>query len=239
MKLFRTDKEDRVAELLGLAKQNFKFDQAENKTRLFAALDTQPKMQVETAAQSSYRFNFNLAAGFAVALVGISVTFLSAQGAVPGDKLFAVNKFRESLVLALPLSVQNRVNIVAEITNERFQALDQISIQTVTAAELAQKRLETIEESRVSFNQAVDVISSQIEVLENRGLNHEVQGLYTALDNLERAAKRREQTIRDLETKAEDERERIRIQENRKLFEKARLKAESKIIQHKTKNSSD
>ncbi len=235
MKLFNSEKNNQVIARIRATNQNFVFDHQRQKDRLLLALSSPQPPKDEHWA--SYGFTFKFSAGIAITILAASATFLTAQGAAPGDTLFPVNKLREKILLALPLATLKRVEVTAGIAQERFDALDQIP---AAVPDQIERKIQTVQETQESFQQAVEVISRKQADLEEAGRTEAADTLDRVLTNLNQMAQEHETLIEQLAEQAEDESVQTKIRSDLQLFRQTRQKAEEQLNRHrKTENRSE
>jgi hypothetical protein len=235
MKFFDSPTNDKLTRLLKQSQLDFKLDQATAKTRLLQAIARGDLESIQPA-----RMWRSLIVKSGVSLVGvvlvISGTFATAAGAQPGDKLFAVNKLREQLILSLPLSAQTRAQVETNIVEARFKALDTIPDPAEAETKTVNNhRLETIKESQESLNRAVEAISAKQADFQEQGDVEQAENLDRVLTNLAQMASSREQTIKNLSEQTSDETERAEIKVQLDKFRSSRHKAEIRIDIHSNK----
>src|SRR3989344_6366068 len=118
MNIFKAQENEKLISLLASAKQDFKFNQADIKTRLLAQLPHTKQLPAQDLRFSSplvFRSGFF----FAGVVLLVSGTFAAAMHSGPGDKLFGVNKFRQELILKLPLGAEGNAQAQAHLVEER------------------------------------------------------------------------------------------------------------------------
>ena len=229
MNLFNSELNNKIIRQLQAARQNFEFDQAGIKKRLLSAMDS-PQSHPLGYSELPTRFTFIVLAGVATTILAATATFLIAAESAPGDSLFAVNKFREQLILSLPLAPQKRIEVTADIVQSRFEAVDRIDEQDMRqTGQLMLKRLETVNESRASFQQAVDAISLKQTDLEQTGQNQAATALDSVLSNLTQMADKRAEVINKWVQRSDDQSERYEIRSSLKLFEQTRDQARQQL----------
>src|SRR6185436_13453840 len=99
----------------------------------------------------------------------LSATFAFASNSKPGDKLFALNKLGEDIVLKLPLSVEQQANVQAYIVSNRLQALDQVISKPEETLASSTKKLQTIKETDDSLSKAVEAVTKNQAASEASG----------------------------------------------------------------------
>lgn len=232
MKFFDSQPDDKLVYLLKQSRLDFKLDQKTTKARLLCAIaqgDIDGPIQ---PVQTRHGLIFKFEVGLAGIVVVVSATFATAATSLPGDKLFAVNKLREKIILSLPLSAQTKAQIQTQIVEARFKALDVETSEksaTATSPTTNHRRLETIKESEESLNQAVNAISANQQDFEKTGNQQQAQKFNQTLSHLAQMASTREQTIQTLANQSSDTVERAEITSHLDHFRSARQKAEIQI----------
>jgi hypothetical protein len=195
MKFFNFKPHNDLIKLLKQSKQNFQFDQGQVKNRLLYTLGDAP---IKTTKLRFFSFRLvKYSVSLAVLLVFLSATFAFASNAKPGEKLFALNKFGEKVMLSLPLSVQQKAQLQARIVTKRLEALT--ALKNKPDPNLETQKLETVKESDESIQQAIDTISTNKEKFEGMGQTQTAEKLNQVLNQLEKLSKRHEEQIRALE----------------------------------------
>lgn len=228
MKLFKSSKQDEdLIKLLrksrlhkgfgGQAGSDFEFDPDKVKYRLLSSIN-------QTAQQPIRHFRFRrvvqYSVGFAGLVIAISTTFAFASTAKPGDKLFALNKFGEGVVLRLPLSVEQKAKVQEYIVTSRLEALDQVQ---------EAKNLSTVKETDESLMSAVDAITENKKKLEASGKTVAAEKLEKVLDQLQIQAEKREAKIKKLEEETKDLKTKAEIRRHLRKIEESRKKAQAEI----------
>ncbi len=195
MKFF-SKKPDNLEKLLKSSQQDFRFDQEKVKNRLMYSLESAPiKAPAKTFATMRV---IRYAAVCAVLLISISTTFAFASSAQPGDKLFALNKWGEKIILSLPLSVGQRAKIETKIVGNRLKALEAVQ----TAPETRQ--VETVKEADTALENAIETVSENKKKMETEQDPANTAILNQALSQLDDLAKLHEQQVQMLEKMIQD-----------------------------------
>jgi hypothetical protein len=204
------NRDEKLKRLLKTSGSDFQFDPNAVKYRLLTSMnqaDQSPRPPFHITRVTKYSI------GFAGTVILLSATFALASNSKPGDKLFALNKLGEQIVLNLPLSVEQKAKVEAYIVTNRLKALDQVQAkisQATTAVEA--KNLETVKETDESFTSAIDEISQNKQALEARGNNAAADRLEIVLDQLQTQAQQREATITALEDATASVEVKVKIQ---------------------------
>lgn len=226
MKIFKSEKHEKLIRLLASAKQDFKFNQSEIKTRLLAQLPQTPQLSANPTVRISSLLIFRSGFFFAGLILVASGTFAAASHSGPGDKLFGVNKFRQELLLKLPLSPEGQAKAQAHLVEERLKSLDELPSQ-VSEVKLRQehKKLEVIKETEKSLNQAIDTIRRNQEALEKKGNTKAASKLQDVLTTIGDMAQKREETIKRIEEDSKNDARRELLEGRLKDLRSARQKA--------------
>jgi hypothetical protein len=215
--IWKSKKDKELIKLLKHSGSDFDFDPDKVKYRLLAS--------IKSADQKAFR-HFRIthalqySAAFACLVIMISTTFAFASNAKPGDKLFALNKFGEQVILNLPLGVEQKAKVREYIVTSRLEALDEVQ---------EAKKLETVKESDESLSTAVEIIAANMKRLEDSGKPEQAEKLEQVLDKLQSKALEKEAKLQELEDKTEDETTKTQIRNHRKKIEDSRKKAQSNI----------
>ena len=220
MKWLKSKTEQGLTKLLKHGSGDFRFDPKNIRHRLMASIE-----QTKPHPIKHFRLNrvFKFSASFAGFVLIVSATFAFASNQVPGDKLFALNKAGESVILSLPMRAEQRAQVRDYIVDQRFEALDAVNLAPGT------KSLETIKESDESFMRAVQEISKNKQKLEAKGKTKQAAKLEVILDNLQKKAADREKIIQKLEDETEDEETKARIHQHLEQIKNSREKARLEI----------
>lgn len=224
MKWLRSNQDEKLKKLLKNSGE-FQFDPSRVKYRLLSSIDAtdqKPVRHFRLSRVMTYSVSF---AGFVIVL---STTFAFASNSRPGDKLFALNKAGESVILSLPLPAEQKAQVEAYMVTQRFEALDQVQVKKSDT-----RPLETLKESDEKLNSAIIHITEQKKRLESRGKTRQAEKLETVLDELQAQAEKREQKIRELQDKTEDKETKEKIEKHLKQIENSRKKAQSEISRFK------
>lgn len=233
--IFKSKSEDPVEKLLKQSGEalDFNLDQENGKLRLIQTIQNQSQL-TKTRHINPFILRSSLALATIVLFVG--GTFAAASKSIPGDMLFSVNKFKEKILLSLPLSPANHAEIQASIVEDRLKALDILPLaETPPVLKIQERQLETLKEARTSLNQAMDNIQKTRDFLIEEGKMEQAEKLDEVLFNISEISERREEKILEFEHQMEthtreelepdEKQERIREQlsELQKAREKARL----------------
>ncbi|MBX4186967.1 MAG: hypothetical protein KW802_01755 [Candidatus Doudnabacteria bacterium] len=205
-------KDKALANLLKRSAGDFNFDETSAKFRLLASinrLDQKPAPSFHITRVMWY------STAFAALVITASTTFAFASNALPGDKLFALNKFGEKVILTLPLPVEQKAKVQEYIVTNRLEALDKVDTED----------LETVKESDESLMTAVDAITQNKTRLESMGKTKQAETLEKVLDQLQTKVENKENTIKEIEKRAKDEPTREKIREHLKKIEDSKQKA--------------
>ncbi|MBX4191209.1 MAG: hypothetical protein KW804_00175 [Candidatus Doudnabacteria bacterium] len=224
MTWFKSKNDKDLIALLKNSGSDFDFDPNKVKYRLLNSIRSTDQKAVHF--RFSHALQYSIA--FACLVVMISTTFAFASSAKPGDKLFALNKFGEQIVLKLPLSIEQKAKVQEYIVTNRLDAMDVV--------EEAQK-LQTVKESDESLSTAVNAITENKKKLENSGKKEQAERLEQVLDKLQSKAVQQEAKLQELEDRTEDENTRTEIRNYRKKIEDTRKKAQSNIRRFKNNDS--
>src|SRR3989344_3541697 len=125
MKWLKSKTEQGLTKLLKHGSGDFRFDPKNIRHRLMASIE-----QTKPHPIKHFRLNrvFKFSASFAGFILIVSATFAFAPNQVPGDKLFALNKAGESVILSLPMPAEQRAQVRDYIVDQRFEALDAVNL---------------------------------------------------------------------------------------------------------------
>jgi len=225
MNIFKAQENEKLISLLASAKQDFKFNQADIKTRLLAQLPHTKQLPAQDLRFSSplvFRSGFF----FAGIILLVSGTFVAAAQSQPGDKLFGINKFRQELLVKIPLGAEGQAKAQAHLVEERLKSLDQLPEQAAQVKlKQENRKLEVIKETERSLNQAINTIRKNQEALEKKGNTAAARKLQEVLTTIGDMAQKREQTIKRIEEESKDDIRRELLQERLKDLKEARQKA--------------
>ncbi len=224
MKLFRSNKDEELTKLLKNSSGEFRFDPEKVKYRLLSSID-------QTNQKHPHHFKFTRVIKYSVTFAGfvivVSSSFAFASNSKPGDKLFALNKAGEQVVLRLPMPSEQKAKVEAYIVTQRFEALDEVEVQTEI------RNLATVRESDETLTSAIDRITENKKQLESRGKTKAAEKLETVLDKLQIAAEKQEKKIMELQEKTTDKDSKKKIEEHLKQIRKSREKAQLEIRRFK------
>src|SRR3989344_8745919 len=217
MNPFNFKPDNDLTKMLKQSQQDFRFDQEKVKARLDYSLRAVPIWA------PSHRFFTIRIVRYSVVtasmLIFVSATFVFASNAKPGEKLFALNKFGEQVLLSLPLTMDQKAQLHTHIVTNRLNALSQIQTADVTS------QLERVKESDESIHAAIQAISTNKEKLQTRGQTTSAQKLDKVLNQLDDLAAQHEQRIKIFETTVNDQKTRDKIDARLHEIKKARHKA--------------
>lgn len=220
---FKSNSDEKITKLLKQASGSFNFDQDLIKSRLLHSIKHQKtKNEIHIRHWHLVRY-----ASFAATIViFLSATLTFASNSKPGDKLFAVNKVREKIILSLPLSVEQKAKVQTQIVTSRLAALDEIKLQRAKVnSNFNNKKLQTVKESNEALNSAVETISQNKRLLEGSGNRQGAKNLEILLNRLEKTAKEHEQTVHDLGEETDDEEVKAKIKNHLRQMTELRRKA--------------
>lgn len=218
--------------LLKQSSSDFGFDPARVKYRLLTSIS-----QADQKPAHQFRFGrvVRYSASFVAVVVMISTTFAFASNAKPGEKLFALNKFGENVVLSLPLSVEQKAKVQEYIVTNRLDALDKVNTRTEsTKLGFEEVDLETIRESDESLMSAVDAITTNKKQLEASGKTEAAGKLEKVLDQLQSKAQTHEAAIKAIEERTKNADTKAAIRQHLQKMENSKLKARSQIKRFNT-----
>ncbi len=225
----RLNRDEDLIHLLKQSKGSFRFDHQGIKYRLLSSINHADQKAIH-GFQMTRVIRYSV--GFAGFVVILSATFAFASSSKPGDKLFALNKAGEHVVLSLPMPVQQKAQMEVYIVNQRFEALDNIETKTVDmniVGPLEPKKLQTVKESDESLNSAIEHVTLNKKQLESKGNVKAAAKLEAVLDQLQSIAEKRETKLRELKEKTSDEHQKIEIEAHLKQIQTSRKKAQSEI----------
>ena len=225
MNIFKAQENEKLISLLASAKQDFKFNQADIKTRLLAQLP-----HAKQPAAKQFRFSspliFRSGFFFAGVILLVSGTFVAASQSQPGDKLFGINKLRQEMLVRLPLGAEGKAKAHAHLVEERLKSLDRLPEQAAQVKLRQENRkLEVIKETERSLNQAVNTIRKNQEALEKKGNKEAASRLQDVLTTIGDMAEKREQTIKRIEEESKNDTKRELLEGHLKDLKEARQKA--------------
>lgn len=231
MKFFRSNRNKELTELLKNSSGEFRFDPEKIKYRLLSSIN----QLHQNPAHHHFRFTrvIKYSVSFAGMVIVLSSTFAFASSSKPGDKLFALNKAGERVVLSLPMPSEQKAQVQAYIVTQRFEALDEVEVQAET------RNLETVKESDETLTSAIDRITENKKQLESRGKTKSAEKLETVLDQLQITAEKREKKIMELQEKTTDKDAKRKIEEHLKQIRKSREKAQLEIRRYRLEKTID
>lgn len=229
MKFFPSQPNNDLKKRLAASRQEFKFDQEAIKSRLLYSLNDAPMKAPDKTLVSFRALKYSTV--LASVLILISGTFALASQAQPGDRLFALNKWSEKLVLALPLSMDQKAAMETRIVNKRLQALEAVKLNSpaTISPQTETRQLETIKESDEAVQNALESVASNKKLLETQGQTANAQRLEKVLNELDNLAAQHEKQIQGLEQSALDDEARQTIQLHLIEIKNARTKARTQI----------
>jgi hypothetical protein len=217
--------EEKMKNLLKAAQQDFRFDQDTVKNRLMPVLDRIEILPYRRTLLTAKSLAYSMSG--AVFVVFVSGTFAFASTSKPGDKLFVVNKWRENIILHLPLSVDQKTRFETGIVNNRLRALQTVNVQMPQAQE--NKKLDTIKESDESLHNAIELVSANKHSLEAEGQTEQAEKMDQALTQLDNLAQQHEQQIQIIEASTEDGTNREIIKQHLHQIYTTRAKAHEEL----------
>ncbi len=218
MTWFNNKENKKLETLLKQSQGNFSFNQADIKSRLLQSIAHQEQ------TSPKYAFPWYLpkyATALAAIVLFVSGAFAFASNSQPGDKLFAVTKVSEQIILSLPLPETQLSQLETKMVSRRLKALDNINKENSI--------LETVKESDEGLNQAVEKIILEKARLEKRGKSIQVEKLDQTLTKLEALAGEHEQKFENLKERATDQQQKERITQHLEKFKQSRHKALQEI----------
>lgn len=227
MKFYNQEKNNKVIQLLKKSKQDFDFNAESSKIRLMQSLQYSSPPAEETTIRHWPIWHYAIAT--ACLLIFASATFTLASTARPGDKLFGLNKFREQVILKLPLNVETKAHFQTEIVSKRLEALDLVQPKVNV-------RLERVKESEESLNAAIEAVSTNKHNLEALGKTQAAARLSEVLNELEALASKNEKRIESLGQDTDDEPTRVIMQNHLRQVKEARKKAILELKSGQTPN---
>ncbi len=218
--------DEQLKKLLKNSATDFKFDPNSVKFRLLNSIASSEQVIVK-------HFKFvrvlKYSVGFAGMVIIVSTTFAVASNAVPGDRLFALNKAGEKVVLSLPLPAQERAEVQAYFVNQRFEDLEQVKTKPDKPTASDTKKLQAIKESERSLTSAINSITENRKRLDTRANAKTSKKLVGILDDLQKKALEKETLIKQLEDDIGDKETRDKIHEHLELIQKSRRQAQEEI----------
>jgi|GEM_PF-6766138 hypothetical protein len=209
-------KDGKLPDLLKKSAVDFRFDPDSVKYRLLQSMTN--SMQ---AKSKPHRLKWWHAGATAVFVVFLSATFAFASNSKPGDKLFALNKLGENVILNLPLSAEQKAKVEEHIVTSRMQALDSVKSQIET------KKLETVKESDITLTAAVAEISQTKAKLKASGNTAAAANLDAVLNRMQKMAQDHEQIIQNFENETSNAEIKIEIHQHGQQIKNSQRKAKA------------
>ncbi|HYE22561.1 MAG TPA: hypothetical protein VD998_03160 [Verrucomicrobiae bacterium] len=206
-----------LIEKLQKSRMSFGFNKSGVRNRLMMSIDQH--QTVVSEIKHNHGFRFVLGSALAVVLMTIG-TFAYADSTMPGDKLYFLDQFQEKLALKFPRSAESKVQLQAEILDERVKELGEIPKVEDLTDEL---RLKAVEESKKSLIDAIDRTS---ELKQNVNLkNRSKSDLNKLLIDLEKIAEKQESEVNHIRERSLDQETKLELEKNLEDIKKARMRA--------------
>ncbi len=227
MMWFKSKTEHDLKILLKKSREAFRFDQKPTKIRLMASIE-----QFEHHPIKTFQFSrvLKFSGSFAGFVLIVAASFAFASNQTPGDKLYALNKAGENVILNIPMPAEQRAQVRGYFVEQRFQALDSVELPET-------KKLETIKESDESLMRAVDEITKSKKNFESKGKTRQADKLEGILDELQKNALEREKIIQKLEDETDDVDMKREIRKHLDQIKNSREKARLEIKRFKQDTS--
>ncbi|MBI4049641.1 MAG: hypothetical protein HY395_02380 [Candidatus Doudnabacteria bacterium] len=214
-------KNDKLINLLRQSKQSFRFDQNQIRFNLLNSLASTPKTEVR------HPLNYQLAVALAsvILFATLGTTFVFADAAKPGDKLYRLDQLEEQLLLKIPFNAETKAKIRAKIVAERAVELSEIK----KLPDRDQIKAEAVLRSKQSLDQAIEHINYNHDRLKSQGKTEAADRLEKVLTELEQLAEEQEHRANELKAGMTNLELRKSVEENVEAIKKAKTEVRLKI----------
>ncbi len=226
MKLFWGKEDETLVKLLKQARLEFIFDPSKSKSRLMQTLAYAEQNREAAKSLGLFVFRYGMMAIGLVLVVSGGVIYAST-GSEPGDTLFAINKLEDRIILSLPIGDLKKADYQTHIASNRLESLSKVELKIdTTELQVETQRLETVKESNLSLNNAIDSISAKKLAFEAAGKLEQAAQMSLVLGKLANIAGQYELKFESLESGTKNEKIKESIREHLAELKKTRVKAE-------------
>lgn len=213
MTIFKPSKQDKhIQWLLKKSRQSFNFDQKGIKNRLMSEIQEQhmsntAEKVIKITHQSFFlRYKWSLSLTAVMLLIaGTATAFVQADISKPGDTLYALDQWQESIMLKLPLPSQQKAKLEANIITERNEELDYLlNLQGKDELKTQELKTKAVNQSVENLDRAYENVRAAQNNWTSKGKPDKAEKLGKVLDDIDKLADDQAKKIQNLADKETD-----------------------------------
>ncbi len=199
--------------LLKKSRADFAFDKTGVKNRLMAELQEEQlnsaMKRVRLTEKRSFIFEHKWSLALSVVLffvAGSATAFVQADAANPGDSLYTLNRWRDAVMVRLPLPSEQKARIQADIVQERNEELDYLlNLPEESNPEIREIRVQAVDRSVENLDRAIERTQKAQNTFTTDGETEKAERMREALKELGELTDEQQKKIESLAEKDDDE----------------------------------
>lgn len=222
--IFRKKEDEKLIRLLK-NQPRFSYAKDEVKFKLLTALANKPQPVPKYTTFWFKMPHYGTAFAAVILAVGLTSTLVYADSALPGDKLFSLDRAQEELAVKIVPSQTIKAKLRAKHLNERAVELEQLSL----VKNHRETKVKAVDQSVQGLNQAIQSVSEAKIRMQERDKNSNTAEFDKVLHRLENLAEKHEQHAVKIRGEVSDPQLQQRIDNDLRELKEARMRARMEL----------